>query len=58
MTAKEARAARLPALEVPLSDAEVDALLDYVMTKVMGRGPVTAAVCQDYYGPGLLICRY
>jgi hypothetical protein len=36
----------------------VDALLDYVMTKVMGRGPVTAAVCQDYYGPGLLICRY
>lgn len=49
---------RLPELEVPLSEAQIEALLDYLLAKVIGQGPVTAATCADYYGPALRICRF
>jgi mono/diheme cytochrome c family protein len=33
-----------------LQPYEIDALADYVATKVKGAGPVTRAQCRDYFG--------
>jgi mono/diheme cytochrome c family protein len=35
---------------------EIDALADYVATKIKGAGPVTKAECLAYFGPGVQRC--
>ncbi len=48
-----------PNAETFLSDAQIDAVVDYLFAKVVGKGPITNAVCQDYYGPTSPVCaRY
>ena len=38
--------------QVTLQRDEIDALADYVATKIKGLGKVTQQQCYDYYGPG------
>jgi len=39
-----------------LQQDEIDALADYVATKLKGRGQVTRAQCLDYFGGGASRC--
>jgi mono/diheme cytochrome c family protein len=39
-----------------LQPDEIDALADYVATKLKGSGPVTKAECLAYFGPGVQRC--
>jgi mono/diheme cytochrome c family protein len=39
-----------------LQSYEVDAVADYVATKIKGAGPVTKAECVDYWGAGRAAC--
>ncbi len=34
-----------------LQPYQIDALADYVATRIKGAGPVTRAQCRDYFGP-------
>ena len=36
--------------EVTLQSYEIDALADYIATKIKGAGPVTRAQCTDFFG--------
>ena len=42
--------------QVTLQRDEIDALADYVATKIKGLGKVTQQQCYDYYGPGTVTC--
>jgi mono/diheme cytochrome c family protein len=42
--------------QVTLQRDEIDALADYVATKIKGLGKVTQQQCYDYYGPGTATC--
>ena len=44
--------------EKHLIQREIDALLDYMMAKVVGRGPVTKEECEEYFSPGSDRCRF
>jgi mono/diheme cytochrome c family protein len=34
----------------PLQPREIEAVVDYLMAKIVGKGPPTPADCRDYYG--------
>jgi mono/diheme cytochrome c family protein len=34
----------------PLQPHEIEAVTDYLMAKIVGKGPPTPADCRDYYG--------
>jgi len=36
--------------EITLQPFEIDAVADYVATKIKGAGPVTQAECTEYFG--------
>jgi hypothetical protein len=38
--------------DTTLQPWEVDAVADYVATKLKGAGPVTRAECLKFFGPG------
>ena len=40
----------------PLQPDEIDALADYVATKIKGAGPVTRAQCVEYFGSATSRC--
>ena len=42
--------------QVTLQPDEIDALAEYVATKIKGLGKVTLQQCYDYYGPGTVTC--
>ena len=44
--------------EKHLTQRELDALLDYMMAKVVGRGPITKEECEEYFSPGSNRCRF
>ncbi|MFO1183284.1 MAG: cytochrome c [Bauldia sp.] len=35
---------------------EIDALVAYMETRVIGRGPLTKAECEEYFGAGAQVC--
>jgi hypothetical protein len=43
--------------QVTLQRDEIDALADYVATKIKGLGKVTQQQCYDYYGAGTATCQ-
>lgn len=40
----------------PMQRDEIDALADYVATKIKGAGPVTRTQCQEYFGAATSRC--
>ena len=52
MTAEELGKVTPNRASTTLQPYEIDALADYVATKVKGAGPVTRAQCLDYFGSG------
>ena len=44
--------------QVTLQRDEIDALADYVATKIKGLGKVTQQQCYDYYGAGTATCQH
>lgn len=41
----------------PLQKDEIDALADYVASKIKGAGHVTRAQCVDYFGAAAGLCE-
>lgn len=59
MNAAQIGTQKPPNAETFLTDAQIDAVVDYLFAKVVGKGPITNAVCQDHYGPTSPVCaRY
>ena len=56
MTTAQVGERRPRAAENSLNDAQLEALLDYVFTKIVGQGAVSRAACEDYFGPGAPKC--
>lgn len=52
MTEDELGAAVPNRATVTLQPYEIDALADYVATKIKGAGPVTRAQCNEFFGAG------
>ena len=40
-----------------LIQREIDALIDYMFAKMIGRGPISREECEEYYSPGSERCR-
>jgi mono/diheme cytochrome c family protein len=39
-----------------LQKAEIEAVVDYLRARVVGRGPITRAECEEYFEPGAQAC--
>jgi mono/diheme cytochrome c family protein len=50
--------AQVPALPLSttLQKREAEAIADYLLAKVIGRGPVTREECEEMFGPGARSC--
>ena len=57
MTAKEAGNLKPFMGERNLIQREIDALLDYMYAKVIGRGEISVEECEDYFSPGARRCQ-
>ncbi len=40
-----------------LQKAEIEAVVDYLLVKVVGRGPITRAECEEFFEPGAKACE-
>jgi mono/diheme cytochrome c family protein len=50
MTAAQIGNQKPPPAETFLTDAQIDAVADYLVARVVGKGPVNLAACQEYFG--------
>jgi hypothetical protein len=48
---------RMPDPPSTLQAREVDLIADFLLTKVIGKGPMTHAACVDYWGADVEACR-
>ena len=56
LTAEQVGAARPPADATQLSNEQIATLADYAYVFVVGRGPITRADCEAYFGAGAARC--
>ncbi len=40
-----------------LQKAEIEAVVEYLLAKVVGRGPITRAECEEFFEPGAQSCQ-
>jgi len=43
--------------EGTLQHREIEAVVDYLLAKVVNRGPITKAECEEFWGPGAGGCK-
>lgn len=57
MTAADLGGAKPPRAPDTLRKAEMEAVADYVLAKVVGRGEITLAECEEFFSPGSRSCE-
>jgi cytochrome c553 len=40
-----------------LQKREIEAVVDYLLAKIVGRGPITKAECEEFWSPGADACK-
>ena len=53
----KAQGKRMPDPPATLQPREIDLVADFLMAKVVGRGPMTRAKCVEFWGSEVDVCR-